>query len=204
MQGLRILPQAYDAAEQAELLDAVVAVIRAAPLYTPTMPRSGKPLSVAMTNCGPLGWVTDRDGGYRYQDRHPETGRPWPAIPEPLLALWERLGGGPAPDACLVNYYRPGARMGLHRDEDERDFSAPVVSVSLGDRCLFRLGGLSRSDPTRSFRLASGDVVVLGGEARLAYHGVDRIHAGTSRLLGRHPDLFADGGRVNLTLRRAR
>lgn len=202
LRGLRHLPGLLDGAAQIRLIDEVAGCIAAAPLYRPTMPRSGRPFSVMMTNCGPLGWVSDR-AGYRYEAAHLITGRAWPAIPAMLLDLWDEVtGGAAAPQACLVNYYRPRARMGLHRDEDEEDFSVPVVSVSLGDDCRFRIGGQERRGPTASFTLSSGDVVVLGGEARLAYHGVDRIFAGTSGLLDRHKCLFGDGGRVNLTLRR--
>jgi alkylated DNA repair protein (DNA oxidative demethylase) len=153
-----------------------------------------------MTNFGPLGWVSDRTGGYRYQAAHPDTGKPWPPIPEPVMAVWQAVSGYPhPPEACLVNYYAAGTRMGLHQDRDEEDFAAPVVSISLGDSCLFRIGGTKRSDPTRSLRLSSGDVIVLGGEARLAFHGVDRIYPGTSTVL---TDWFPQGGRINLTLRR--
>jgi DNA oxidative demethylase len=152
-------------------------------------------MSVRMTNCGPLGWMTD-EHGYRYQATHPVTGAPWPPIPALLMEAWRTLAGYPRPpQACLVNFYGSGARMGLHQDRDEEDFHAPVVSLSLGDTCLFRIGATTRHGPTRSFRLASGDAVVLGGEARLAFHGVDRVIPGTSRLL-------AEGGRINLTLRR--
>lgn len=184
------------------LLADVVAVIRAAPLYRPVMPRSGKPFSVLMTNCGPLGWVSDL-GGYRYQALHPVTGRPWPPIPPMLLALWDELADYPhEPQACLVNYYAESTRMGLHQDRDEEDFSAPVLSVSLGDSARFRLGGTDRKDPTESFLLRSGDVMLLFGDRRLAYHGVDRVLAGSSRLLEAYPDLFPSGGRINLTMRR--
>jgi alkylated DNA repair protein (DNA oxidative demethylase) len=177
------------------LLAEIRTVMRAAPPYTPRMPHTGRPMSVRMTNCGPLGWVTD-EAGYRYQPTHPETGQLWPAMPDLLRKLWEELSGYPhAPESCLINLYGPGARMGLHQDKDEKDFAAPVVSLSLGDTCLFRIGGTRRSDPTRSLELASGDAVVLGGNARLAYHGVDRIILGTSTLL-------REGGRINLTLRR--
>jgi alkylated DNA repair protein (DNA oxidative demethylase) len=148
-----------------------------------------------MTNCGSLGWVSDASG-YRYQPHHPDTGAPWPPIPPAALAAWHELADYPhPPEACLINIYAPDARMGLHQDRDEQDFAAPVVSLSLGESCLFRVGGAGRSDPTRSFRLASGDALVLGGPARLAFHGVDRIIRGTSTLL-------PDGGRINLTLRR--
>ena len=193
--GLRIIPGFLDRGAQAALLSALEDVFEQAPPYTPRMPRTGKPMSVRMTNCGPLGWVTD-ERGYRYQPHHPETGAAWPAMPQLLLDAWRALAAYPhPPEACLVNLYGPSARMGLHQDRDEQDFAAPVVSLSLGDTCLFRIGGTSRKDPTHSVRLASGDAVVLAGEARLAFHGVDRILPGTSTLL-------PDGGRINLTLRR--
>lgn len=186
--------------EQRAACDAIRAVAEDAPFYTPSMPRTGKPFSVQMTNCGPLGWVSDRDGGYRYQPTHPVTGRPWPPIPPMILAVWEAVAGYPhPPEACLVNYYAPGAKLGLHQDADERDFDAPVVSLSLGDDCRFRIGGTARGGPTRALRLTSGDVVVLGGASRLAFHGVDRIYPGTSTQL---KDWFPEGGRINLTLRR--
>lgn len=196
--GVRHMPGHFDREAQEALLEDIRAVVKAAPLYVPTMPKTGKPMSVRMTNCGPLGWVTDKERGYRYQDHHPVTGAPWPPFPERLLALWEDVSGyAHPPEACLINFYGATAKMGLHQDRDERDFSAPVVSVSLGDTCLFRVGGVRRTDPTASFRLESGDVVVLGGEARLAYHGVDRIYPDTS-------DLLRNGGRINLTMRRVR
>jgi alkylated DNA repair protein (DNA oxidative demethylase) len=195
LSGLRVLPGYLDRPSQDALLGAVIEVIRRAPLYTPRMPKSGKPMSVRMTNCGPLGWMTD-EGGYRYQPTHPETGEPWPSIPDIVLKAWEALSRYPhPPEACLINLYAPTARMGLHQDRDEADLAAPVVSLSLGDTCLFRVGGSKRNDPTRSFRLGSGDALVLGGDARLAFHGVDRIMPGTSTLI-------AEGGRINLTLRR--
>ncbi|MGQ3215540.1 MAG: alpha-ketoglutarate-dependent dioxygenase AlkB family protein [Shinella sp.] len=194
--GLRYFPDHFDRAAQEALVAAIRHVVAEAPLFVPRMPKTGKPMSVRMTNCGPLGWVTDKDNGYRYQPTHPETGRPWPAIPDALLALWETVAGfEKPPEACLVNFYEPEAKMGLHQDRDETEFGAPVVSVSLGDQCLFRVGGVSRNDPTRSFRLSSGDVFVFGGESRLIFHGVDRIYPGTSTLL-KNP------GRINLTLRR--
>ena len=193
--GFRLRPEYLTRDDQEALLADIRAVVRAAPLFTPTMPRWGRPFSVRMSNCGPLGWVSDK-AGYRYQPKHPETGEPWPPIPKMLLEIWNDLAGYPAPpEACLINFYGADAKMGLHRDNDEEDFSAPVVSLSLGDTCRFRLGGLARKDPTHSFKLASGDAVVLGGESRLAHHGVDRIYPGTSTLL-------KDGGRINLTLRR--
>jgi DNA oxidative demethylase len=196
MTGLRLLPGYLDRDAQERLVAILREVFASVPVYVPRMPKTGKPMSVAMTNCGPLGWVTD-DGGYRYQRTHPETGQPWPSIPDCLLRIWQDVASYPhPPEACLVNVYGPSARMGLHQDRDEEDFSAPVLSVSLGDTGLFRVGGLKRNDPTRSMRLASGDVLVLGGESRLAFHGVDRILPGTSTLL-------REGGRINLTMRRA-
>ena len=195
IEGFRLLPGRLAADEQRALADEVLALSRAAPPYRPSTP-GGKPMSVSMTNLGPLGWVTDA-AGYRYQRAHPVTGAPWPPIPARLTALWAELCDPDVrPDCCLVNFYDADARMGLHRDADEADFRFPVLSVSLGDTALFRLGGLRRANPTGQIRLASGDVCVLGGKARRAYHGVDRILAGSSRLL-------AGGGRLNLTLRRA-
>jgi DNA oxidative demethylase len=195
--SVQLRPGYLDRAGQEALLAAVDDVVGAAPWYTPRMPQSGKPFSVRITNCGPLGWVSD-ESGYRYQPTHPDTKQPWPPIPEILRKAWEELSGYPyPPEACLVNLYAPTAKMGLHQDRDEEDFSAPVVSLSLGDSCLFRLGGLRRGDKTRSFRLASGDALVLAGASRLAFHGVDRVLAGTSTLLH-------GGGRINLTLRRVR
>jgi len=189
-------PQRLDASDQAVLLREIRQIVAEAPLYTPAMPRSGTPMSVRMTNAGPLGWMTDKERGYRYQATHPETGQPWPAIPPMLLGLWQELAGYPhAPEACLINYYAGAAKMGLHQDRDEEDFTAPVLSVSLGDTGIFRVGGKSRKDPTQKFELKSGDVFVLGGEERLAFHGIDRILPGTS-------DLLEEGGRFNLTLRR--
>jgi alkylated DNA repair protein (DNA oxidative demethylase) len=197
---MRHLHGFYDRAAQERLVREVAEVIANAPLFTPTMPRTGKPFSVCMSNCGPLGWVSDKARGYRYQAQHPDTGAQWPAMPQVLLDLWGEVAGYPEPpEACLINVYGPTAKMGLHRDEDEEDFSAPVVSVSLGDTARFRIGGLARKDPTRAFDLKSGDVLILGGDMRLAYHGVDRIKAGTSDLFdGR----FSQGSRINLTLRR--
>ena len=193
--GFRLFPAYFDRAAQAALIATVFEASRAAPFYRPVTP-SGQSMSVEMTNFGPLGWMTDA-AGYRYEARHPITGQPWPPIPAVLLTLWADVTeGGPGPDACLVNLYRADARMGLHQDRDERDFSHPVVSVSLGDTAIFRIGGTERRAPTRSFRLASGDVCVLGGDARLTFHGIDRVLAGSSAL--------APGGeRINLTLRRA-
>jgi alkylated DNA repair protein (DNA oxidative demethylase) len=194
--GVRHIPDHLDRAAQEALVEDLRKVVQAAPLYVPVMPRTGMEMTVRMTNCGSLGWVTDRDRGYRYQPTHPVTGEPWPPIPDALLDLWREVAGYPhPPEACLVNFYADTARMGMHQDRDEADFAAPVVSISLGDDCLFRVGGPRRTDKTVSLRLRSGDVVVLGGEGRLAFHGVDRIYPATSTLL-------KNGGRINLTLRR--
>ena len=151
--SLEYLPAKLGAKQQLALLREIRAVMEEAPLFTPTMPRSGKPMSVRMTNCGPLGWVTDKERGYRYQDTHPLTGRPWPAMPQVLLDLWDEVAHYQAPpEACLVNYYGGDAKVGLHQDKDEEDFDAPVLSVSLGDTAIFRAGGSSRRDPTQTLR----------------------------------------------------
>jgi DNA oxidative demethylase len=196
LNGFVLHPAALTPDQQAVLVGEVMSAAEAAPPYRAMTP-GGKPMSVLTTSFGPLGWVSDRRG-YRYQETHPETGRPWPAMPGLLLDLWKRFcPGAPEPDSCLVNLYRDGARMGLHQDKDEQDFDVPVLSLSLGDTALFRLGGQKRSDPTRSFRLSSGDICVIGGASRLVFHGVDRTLPGSSRLV-------PGGGRINLTLRRAR
>jgi len=193
--GVRWIPGYLDRSRQQALVEVVRDVVRAAPLFVPAMPRTGKEMSVRMTNCGELGWVTDKERGYRYQPTHPVTGRPWPAMPEELLRIWDEISGWNAPpQACLVNFYDAKAKMGMHQDRDEEDLEAPVVSISLGDTCLFRVGENTREGRTTSFRLSSGDAVILGGKGRLAYHGVDRIYPDTSTLL-------RQGGRINLTLR---
>ena len=195
-EGISFFPQYFDAGAQAALVEAIRAAAQAAPLFTPEMPKTGKPFSVRMTNMGSLGWVSDRERGYRYQATHPETGAAWPAIPDMLLTLWREVTGYPhPPEACLVNFYSGTAKMGLHQDRDEAELAAPVVSVSLGDTALFRISGNERGGPTQSLKLASGDVLSFGGQARLCFHGIDRIYPGTSLLL-------KDGGRINLTLRR--
>ena len=193
--GCFLYPQFFGEHAQRALLDEIRAVIATAPFFTPKMPRTGKPFSVAMTNCGPLGWLSDKENGYRYESVHPETGQSWPAIPAQLLEAWTQLTGfAHPPQACLVNYYASGAKLGLHRDEDEKDFTAPILSVSLGDSAIFKLGGLKRRDPAETVALHSGDVLIMGDESRLRYHGVSRIKAGSSGLLD-------EGGRINLTLR---
>ncbi|MBS0549135.1 MAG: alpha-ketoglutarate-dependent dioxygenase AlkB, partial [Proteobacteria bacterium] len=192
---MRLLPGHLSLDRQRGLLAEIRAILARAPLFAPVMPRSGRPLSVRMSNCGPLGWLSEI-GGYRYSPVHPGTGEAWPAIPASVLALWhEATGVAYAPEACLINYYGPEAKLGLHRDEDEDAKGAPILSLSLGDTALFRLGGPERKSPTRSVRLSSGDAVVLEGPSRDWFHGVDRILPGTSTLL-------PEGGRFNLTLRR--
>ena len=171
-----------------------MARLKQAPLYRPAMPKTGKPFSVEESNFGSLGWVSDKSG-YRYQPTHPVTGTPWPDIPQALLDLWAEINTAPAPQCCLVNFYRAGSKMGLHQDLDEKDISAAVIGISLGDEALFRIGAAARGGKTVSVSLASGDVVAFGGAARLAYHGIDRIKSGSSRLL-------PGGGRISLTLRR--
>lgn len=195
-EGVTYLPGHLDRCAQEDLLAAIRDIVRQAPLFVPAMPRTGKPMQVRMSNCGPLGWVTDKERGYRYQPTHPRTGEPWPPIPPMLNELWRSLASFDAPpEACLINFYADTARMGMHQDRDEQTFDAPVLSVSLGDDCLFRIGGTQRGGKTRSIRLASGDVILLGGPSRLCFHGVDRIYPATSTML-------KDGGRINLTLRR--
>ena len=187
----------FKARAEAAVLQAALAVIEACPPRKMVTP-GGKPMSVAMTNCGVLGWVTDRDG-YRYTPEDPLTGRPWPAMPPPMAGLATEVAEaagfpGFAPEACLVNLYEIESRMGAHQDRDERDLGAPIVSVSFGLSARFRIGGTARAGATRSFVLDHGDVLVFGGPARLAYHGVDRV------VPGRHPMLGER--RINLTFRR--
>ena len=192
---MRLLPGFLTLDRQRALLTRIRVVVARAPLFSPVMPRSGSPYSVRMTNCGPQGWLSDRSG-YRYVPTHPVTGALWPEIPAIVLDLWHQATGvAYPPEACLINYYGPEAKLGLHRDEDEEAREAPILSISLGDTALFRLGGPERKSPTRSVRLSSGDLVVLEGPSRTWFHGVDRILPGTSTLL-------PEGGRFNLTLRR--
>jgi DNA oxidative demethylase len=192
IRGFRLFAGLLDRPAQEAMVAALRGVVAAAPLVRPVTP-GGKPMLVRMTAAGRLGWVSDRHG-YRYAPRHPE-GMAWPPIPEEVMAVWRAVSGcARAPDCCLVNFYGEGARMGLHQDRDEGDFSFPVVSISLGDTALFRMGGVERAAGTQSRWLQSGDVVVMGGAARLAWHGIDRIRHGSSTLL-------PQGGRINLTLR---
>lgn len=195
IRGVTLFQGFLDRAAQEAMVQELRGVVAAAPLFRPETPR-GQKMSVRMTSAGSVGWVSDRRG-YRYQEAHPE-GMAWPPVPPSVLAVWEAVSGtSRAPDCCLVNFYDEGARMGLHQDRDEADFDQPVVSISLGDDALFRIGNLTRGGRTESVWLKSGDVVVMGGPARLVFHGIDRLRPGSSNLL-------AGGGRLNLTLRVAR
>lgn len=202
-EGFRFLPGRLSRAQQSDLMDLAIAAQKVTPFWHPAMPRTGQPMSVKLTNFGPLGWVSDKDKGYRYESVHPETGQPWQAIPPLLHELWQELADYPAsPEACLVNWYAPGSRMGMHVDWDEEATDAAVVSISLGDKARFRIGGPKRGGKTASMIVSSGDVVVLGGASRRCFHGIDRIYPGTSTLL---PEAhFPGGGRINLTMRRVR
>lgn len=192
LRGVRVLPGLIEAGAQAAMLADLREVARAAPVMRPVTRRG--PMSVRMTSAGRLGWVADRRG-YRYEAVHPETGAPWPPIPDSVLAVWRAVSGVEAdPDSCLVNLYREGARMGMHQDCDEWDFSFPVVSISLGDEALFRVGSVEKGGPTASLWLRSGDVAVMAGVARLVHHGIDRLREGSSTLI-------PGGGRINVTLR---
>jgi alkylated DNA repair protein (DNA oxidative demethylase) len=190
--GVAVWHGLLDRDAQDALVADIRAVVAAAPLFRPVTAR-GKAMSVRMTSAGRVGWVSDR-AGYRYEARHPE-GMAWPPIPDGVREVWDAVAGvDREPECCLVNFYDADARMGLHQDRDEADFTMPVVSISLGDEALFRVGGTSRGGPTQSVWLRSGDVAMLSGEGRLAYHGIDRIRPGSSTLLPK-------GGRINLTLR---
>lgn len=192
VQGFDLYPEYLSPDAQSRMVADIRAIVEAAPLFHPVTPR-GQKMSVRMTSAGRIGWVSDRRG-YRYDPLHP-SGASWPQIPDSILSVWRALAGSERmPDCCLVNFYSEGARMGLHQDKDEADFSQPVLSISLGDEALFRMGNVTRGGPTKSVWLRSGDVVVMGGEARLRHHGIDRIRFGSSPLL-------ANGGRINLTLR---
>jgi len=194
-----VLLRGFAAPVEADLVADMRALVAQAPFRHMVTP-GGHQMSVAMTNCGSLGWVTDRTG-YRYDGIDPESGKPWPAMPKSFRELAGQAAAragfdGFAPDACLINCYEPGARMSLHQDKDEGDFDAPIVSVSLGLPAIFLFGGPKRSDKPRRFRLEHGDVVVWGGPARLYFHGVAPLADGEHPLLGRQ--------RINLTFRKAR
>lgn len=190
--GIVVHQEHLSTAEQADLIDQVRRVVRAAPLYRPETP-AGRKMSVRMTSAGMFGWISDRSG-YRYDRQHPG-GQDWPPMPSIALEVWRAVSGVPCdPQSCLINFYDADAKMGMHQDRDEGDFDMPVVSVSLGDEALFRVGGPQRGGKTQSIWLKSGDVAVMGGAARLNFHGIDRVRAGSSSLL-------PNGGRINLTMR---
>ena len=197
-QGFAHYPLYFSASQQQELIDAVARGVNQAPFFIPAMPRTGTPMSVALSNFGPLGWMTDKDKGYRYEPCHPKNGADWPKLPDLLGQLWDDVTGYPArPEATLINWYKPekSSKMGMHIDNDENDLRAPVVSVSLGDPAMFRIGGPKRGGQTQGLKLFSGDVVVLAGDARLCYHGVSKVFYGETALVPK-------GGRINLTMRR--
>ena len=194
-----VLLRGFARAQAADLVTDAQAVMAAAPVR-PMVTPGGRPMAVAMTNCGPLGWVSDRRG-YRYQALDPDSGMPWPPMPAGWPALAARAAAAAgyaefAPDACLVNLYHPGTRLSLHQDRDEVDFGAPIVSVSLGVPAVFLFGGAARSERPQRYRLVDGDVVVWGGPARLAFHGIAPLAQGAHPLLGDR--------RINLTFRKAR
>ncbi len=194
--GFAYYPEYFARPTQKALLTHVTNAVRGdAPFFQGYMPRTGQPISVVGSNFGPLGWIADIKG-YRYEPLHPKTGKPWPSMPQILLDIWDDLTSYPAPpEACLINWYREGNKMGMHVDRDEHDLNAPIVSISLGDPARYRLGGQTRGGKTHALKLSSGDVVVLADEARKCYHGVDKIFYGRSTLVPK-------GGRINLTLRR--
>ena len=195
-EGFAYYPLYFDAAQQAELIAAVRDGVRQAPFFVARMPRTGTPMSVALSNFGTLGWVSDKDKGYRYEPVHPKTGAPWAPMPKLLKDLWRDVTDYPdLPECCLINWYKQHSKMGAHIDNDENAVSAPVVSVSLGDPAMFRMGGPTRGGPTQGIKLFSGDVVVMAGAARHCYHSVSKIYYGESALVPK-------GGRINLTLRR--
>ncbi|MEO0370423.1 MAG: alpha-ketoglutarate-dependent dioxygenase AlkB [Pseudomonadota bacterium] len=192
IRGFEVYSGYLDGDEQAALVDDIRKLARAAPLFSPMTPY-GKPMRVQMTSAGKYGWFSDRSG-YRYEPRHP-SGVPWPPVPPRVMAIWQALVSDTRdPDCCLVNFYDDDAKMGMHQDRDEADFAWPVLSISLGDEGLFRMGNETRGGKTESIWLQSGDVVLMGGDARLLYHGIDRIRPASSTLLPK-------GGRINLTLR---
>ncbi|WP_347821351.1 alpha-ketoglutarate-dependent dioxygenase AlkB [uncultured Planktomarina sp.] len=192
MGGISVFKEFLPPRDQLRLVEELREVAAKAPVFSPKT-KSGKPMSVRLTAAGDFGWFSDQRG-YRYVKQHP-SGVNWPEIPDSIIAIWRAVAGTvPDPECCLVNFYGEGARMGLHQDRDEANFDWPVVSISLGDDALFRVGGTERGGKTESIWLQSGDVAVMGGPARLNYHGIDRIKFGSSSLL-------KEGGRLNVTLR---
>lgn len=202
-EGAKLFRNRLGAAEQIAILDDIAAIMEEAPPFRPQMP-TGPYMINSLTNCGPLGWLSDKRG-YRYEPAHPVTGRPWPPIPPAVLDLAKQVASDTGydfePDACLVNIYARDGKLSLHRDHDEANYAWPIVSLSFGNDADFQLAGLKRAGPSQSFTLHSGDVFVLAGESRLRYHGVKRIRPGTSPIAHK---ALPEGGRINLTLRRAR
>lgn len=183
---------------QQEILAAARVIVRQAPLFRPAMPGSGQPFNYAMTNCGDLGWVADKDG-YRYQEDHPNTGKGFPAMPQVIRELTIDLAKETGnddfyPESCLLNFYSKGAKLGLHQDITENNLSAPIISISLGDTGIFVLGGKHRTDKTKQYIIQSGDCIVMSGESRMYFHSFKGIVPNTSSLL-------KNGGRLNLTIR---
>jgi alkylated DNA repair protein (DNA oxidative demethylase) len=201
--GAKLFRGRLTRAEQIAILDDVAKIMEEAPPFRPQMP-TGPMMINSLTNCGPLGWMSDKRG-YRYEPTHPTTGKPWPPIPPAVLKVARETaaetGSDFEPDACLVNIYASDGRLSLHRDYDEADYAWPIVSLSFGNDADFQLAGLKRTGPSQTFTLHSGDVFVLAGASRLRYHGVKRIRPGTSPI---DHKAIPPGGRINLTLRRAR
>lgn len=192
LRGVHIFTDFLNEKLQERMVEQIREIAVQAPFYQPMTP-GGRRMGVRMTSAGEFGWFSDGKG-YRYVEKHPN-GMDWPKIPSSAMGVWRQITGSPRePQCCLVNYYSEQTKMGMHQDKDEKDFQFPVVSISLGDPALFRIGNLERGGKTQSIWLRSGDVAVLGGEARLLHHGIDRIKFGQSGLL-------KNGGRLNLTLR---
>jgi alkylated DNA repair protein (DNA oxidative demethylase) len=190
--GLDYFPNYLSIKEIDLLNEEINLAIKQAPFFVPTMPKTAKKFSVKITNMGNLGWVSDRVSGYRYQDYHPVNYKKWPKISDNIINIWQTLTNlKERPDCCLINHYDKNAKMGLHVDNDENDFSYPVLSISLGNSALFRFGGLKRNDKTKSFKLNNGDALMMHGPARLIYHGIDKVYASNNF-----------NHRINLTLRK--
>ena len=192
IKGIDYFPRFLNKEVLDDILQDIEGAVKLAPFLTPTMPKTGKSFSVKITNMGDFGWVSDKKDGYRYQKYHPVNNRKWPKISNNIIEIWQKLTGLEVkPDCCLINYYDLNAKMGLHIDNDEKNFSYPVLSISIGASALFRFAGLKRSDPSKSIKLHNGDVIILSGPARLIYHGIDKIYKDTNM-----------DYRINLTLRK--
>ena len=177
IKGFEYYPEYLSQLEADHLLKIILNLANKSQFFVPKMPKTGKDFSVKMTNFGDFGWVSDKEKGYRYQNFHPITKEKWPKIPKEILNIWKKITKlNVKPDCCLVNFYNFGSKMGLHIDNDEKDFDFPVLSISLGASALFRYGGKIRKNPTKSVKLHHGDVMILKNESRLIYHGIDRIY----------------------------